>query len=218
MKLRHGIFLLLLSAVLFLGAPGAGTSARFSSGGGSQTIRYQIDPSESSFMVHAPRGGLAWFRGHSHDLAVRDFSGHAELTLGSVNPASLQMTIRADSLEETGAAFTDEQKKIIKKELEAIALETAAYPEITFTSTGVQGKAKNGGFDVRITGDLTMHGVTRRVVIPAMVTVDGDTLRARGQFKLNRKDFNIKATTAFHGLVRVRHTLKFTFDIVGRRV
>jgi len=55
-------------------------------------------------------------------------------------------------------------------------------------------------------------------VIPAKVTVSGTNLRAVGEFSIDRSDFNVKATSAFHGMVRVRKKVKFTFDIVGHRV
>jgi polyisoprenoid-binding protein YceI len=181
-------------------------------------MRFEIDPGRSKFMVKASRGGLAWFKGHDHHIAVRDFSGAAELTPDVLNPASLQMTIRAASLEETSDVFTPQQKGIINKELGEIVLETAKYPEITFKSTEVKGGLKNGQFEIKIGGDITLHGVTRRIEIPATVTVEGGSLRAKGEFSLDRSDFNVKATSAFHGLVRVRNKLKFTFDIVGRRV
>ena len=179
--------------------------------------RFRLDPAQSKFMVHANRTGLAWFKGHSHRIAAKDFSGVAELNLDALNPASLQMTVRAASLEETDPVFTPEQKKIINKELNEIVLETAKFPEITFRSTQVTGSPAQGKFNVRITGDLTLHGVTKRETIPATVTVSGDTLRATGEFSMDRKDFNVNATEAFHGFVRVKHDLKFVFDIVGRR-
>jgi polyisoprenoid-binding protein YceI len=169
-------------------------------------------------MVIAPRGGLGWFKGHSHYLAVRNFDGTAQLTTDAISPASLQIRISSASIEETGADFTPQQKGIIKKELEDIVLETGKYPDITFRSNRVTGTLKNGAFEVKIAGDMTLHGVTRHVVIPASVTVEGDTLRAKGEFKLNRKKFGVNATDAFHGFVRVRHTLKFTFDIIAQRI
>jgi len=128
------------------------------------------------------------------------------------------MTIRADSLEETSDEFTPEQKQIINKELDEIVLESAKYPEITFKSTDVKGKFVGGAFEAEIGGEMTLHGVTRRVTIPATVTVSGDNLRAVGKFELNRKKFNVNATNAFHGLVRIKHTLDFTFDIVAHRI
>jgi polyisoprenoid-binding protein YceI len=181
-------------------------------------VRYRLDAARSKFMVHAFRGGLAWFKGHDHTIAARDFTGEAELALDAVNPASLKMTVRAASLEETDAAFTPQQKQIIKKELDELVLETAKYPEITFQSTDVQGNLSGGQIDVKIGGNLTLHGVTKRIVIPARVTVSGETMRAQGEFEINRKDFNVNATNAFHGFVRIKHELKFTFDIVGQRV
>jgi polyisoprenoid-binding protein YceI len=183
----------------------------------SAVARYRLDASQSKFIVHANRSGLAWFKGHSHRIAVKDFQGTAELDLSVVNPASLQVTVRASSLEETDPVFTPEQKKIINKELNEIVLETAKYPEITFRSTDIKATVSAGKFDVRIGGDLTLHGVTKRVEIPATVTFSGDTMRAVGEFKADRKDFNVNATDAFHGFVRVKHHLKFEFDIVGTR-
>lgn len=181
-------------------------------------VRFRIEPGQSKFMVHADRAGLAWFKGHSHRIAVRDFSGEAELTLDAVNPASLNITVRADSLEETDPVFTAEQKGIINKELKEIVLETAKFPEIKFKSTDVNGKLSGGAMEIRIGGDLTLHGVTKRIEIPATVTVSGDKLRAVGEFKINRKAFGVNATDAFHGLVKVRHTLKFEFDIIASRI
>jgi len=179
--------------------------------------RYRLDASRSKFIVHANRTGLAWFKGHSHRIAVKDFSGTAELDLSVVNPASLQMTVRAASLEETDPVFTAEQKKIINKELNEIVLETAKYPEIIFNSTDIKASVTAGKFDVRIGGNLTLHGVTKHIEIPATVTISGDTMRAVGEFETDRKEFNVNATEAFHGFVKVKHHLKFEFDIVGTR-
>jgi polyisoprenoid-binding protein YceI len=181
-------------------------------------VRFRLDPSQSTFIAHANRAGLAWFKGHSHRLAIKDFDGQASLSLDAVNPASLTMTARAASIEETDPFFNADQKKTINKEVNEIVLETAKYPEITFRSTEVRGSLKNGAFDVEITGDLTLHGMTKRITIPATVTVSGDTLRAKGEFRINRKKWGVNATEAFHGLVKVRHTIMFEFDIIGRRV
>lgn len=182
-----------------------------------EIARFRLDASRSTFIVHANRAGLAWFKGHSHRIAAKDFTGEASLSLDAVNPASLVMNIRAASLEETDPVFTPQQKAIINKEVNEIVLETAKYPEITFRSTDIKGSLRNGAFNVKVTGDITMHGVTRQITIPATVTVNGDTFRATGHFSLNRKRFGVSATEAFHGLVKVRHTLKFEFDIIGQR-
>ncbi|HEY0405272.1 MAG TPA: YceI family protein [Pyrinomonadaceae bacterium] len=181
------------------------------------SLRYKIDAGQSKFMARAFSGGALWFKGHDHFVAVRDFSGNVQLTPGSVSPASLQMTVKADSLVETRDAFTEPQKQIINKELREIVLETAKYPEITFKSAEVKIKPFKGGqFQASVGGDLTLHGVTRHITIPVDVALSADALRARGEFTVRRSDYNVKATSAVHGLIRVRDKIKFTFDIVAR--
>src|SRR5688500_17480250 len=182
------------------------------------TLRYRLDPAQSKFMVRTFSGGLLFFKGHDHFVKVGDFSGEAVLTLGAISPASLRMTIRADSLEEARDVFTPAQKQIINRELKELVLETAKYPEIVFKSTEVTGKLTAAGqYQAKIGGDLTLHGVTRHIIIPADVTLEGNNLRARGEFTINRGDYKVKATSALHGTIRVRDKLKFTFDIVGHQ-
>lgn len=78
--------------------------------------------------------------------------------------------------------------------------DVAKFPEITFKSTKVE-KAGKGKF--KVTGDLTMHGVTK----PVVLAVEGPTaeikspmgtlvrgLKATG--KLNRKDFGLNWNAA----------------------
>jgi len=222
MKIWAAMFCLALAAptsvlYVFDNSPGPANAADVESVAAT-ALRFEIDPSRSKFMVKASRGGLLWFKGHDHHIAVRDFSGHADLTLDALNPASLEMTVRAASLEETSDVFTPQQKGIINKELKEIVLEPDKYPEITFRSTDVKGELKGGKFEVKIGGDMTLHGVTKHVTIPATVSVEGNSLHATGEFTLDRSDFNIKATSAFHGMVRVKNGLKFTFDIIGRQI
>ena len=182
------------------------------------TVTYNLDASQSKFMAHANRSGLLWFKGHSHHLAASEFSGQVQLTPDTITPASLRLVVKAASLHETGADFTDQQKQIINKELKDIVLLPDQYPDITFQSTNVTAKNSGAGrYEVKLDGDLTLHGVTRRITIPAVVTLQGDNLRAVGEFSINRDDYKVKATSAFHGLVRVDNDIKFEFDIVGRR-
>lgn len=180
---------------------------------------YRLDASESKFIAHAYAGGLLWFKGHDHLIAVKDFGGEAQLTPITVTPASLKISAKAGSMVETSSVFTEQQKQIINKELREIVLQPDQYPDIVFRSTQVTGKATSDNrYELRITGDLTLHGVTRQITIPTKVTVTGHELRAIGEFSIDRGDFKVKATSAFHGMVRVRDKVKFTFDIVGHQI
>ena len=208
--------LLALCAAHTAGTAG-GTPAVAHAAAAQSSVVYKLDPARSKFMVRAFAGGVLWFKGHDHFVAARDFDGEARLTPGSVNPASLTLSVRAASLAETRDVFTEQQKKIINGELRDIVLEPDKYPEITFKSTDVSAEARGGFFRVNLGGDLTLRGVTRRVTIPAEVTLEGESLRARGEFEIKRGDFKVPATSAFHGTVRVRDRLKVMFDIVARK-
>jgi polyisoprenoid-binding protein YceI len=182
------------------------------------TVTYNLDAGQSKFMAHANRSGLLWFKGKSHHLAASDFSGQVQLTPNTITPASMRLVVKAASLHETGAAFTEQQKQIIDKELKDIVFHPDQYPDITFQSTNVTAKSTGTSrYDVKINGNLTLHGVTRRVTIPAVVTLEGNNLRAVGTFSIDRDDYKVKATSAFHGMVRVDDDVKFEFDIVGHR-
>lgn len=208
-----------LAALLALSGEAAGGAPGIKRAAPRQTAAavYRLDPARSKFMIRAFAGGVLWFKGHDHFVRARDFKGEARLTPGSVSPASLTLDVRAASLAETRDVFTEPQKKIIDGELRDIVLEPDKYPEITFKSTDVSVEPRGGVFRIKLGGDLTLRGVTRHVVIPAEVTLEGSDLRARGEFDIKRSDFKVPATSAFHGTVRVRDKLKVSFDIVARR-
>jgi len=70
----------------------------------------------------------------------------------------------------------------------------AKHPTITFTSASVKQTAPN---KLDITGDLTVRGVTRRIVVPAsMVFYDKGAGRFRGQFAIMRKDYGVAYDSA----------------------
>jgi len=52
---------------------------------------------------------------------------------------------------------------------------------------------------------------------PTKVSVNNNQMRAQGEFSISRDDFKVKATSAFHGMVRVADRVSFEFDIVGRQ-
>jgi polyisoprenoid-binding protein YceI len=72
--------------------------------------------------------------------------------------------------------------------------DVAKYPSITFKSTKV---AKTGKDQLKVTGELTLHGVTRPVVLdvttsPEVKGMFGETRRAfAATTRINRKDYGL---------------------------
>ncbi len=64
----------------------------------------------------------------------------------------------------------------------------AKFPTATFTSTAIKAKGA-GKYDV--TGNLTVKGTTKPVVVPIALAQAGGTTTATGQFTIKRNDFKI---------------------------
>ena len=52
--------------------------------------------------------------------------------------------------------------------------------------------SKDGSYNVTAEGDLTIHGVTKKVSVPGTITVKGGQLELSSKFKIVPKDYNIK--------------------------
>ncbi len=50
---------------------------------------------------------------------------------------------------------------------------------------------KDGSYPVTVEGDLTMHGVTRQISCPGIITVKGGKINANSKFSIQLKDYNI---------------------------
>lgn len=181
-------------------------------------MRFRINAGQSHFTAHVSVGGLLSAFGHDHTISFRDLAGDAQLTPGTIEPASLRMTIKANSAAETGKDFSEKDRQQIAHSVHEEALEAMKYPNIIFNSAQVS-TTKTGGeqYQAKITGQLTLHGVTRPITIPAQVTLSGATLRARGEFPIRHSDFNIKRLSAGGGTVKAKDEMKLSFDVVANR-
>ena len=65
-----------------------------------------------------------------------------------------------------------------------------------------------------VTGNLTLHGVTKGVTFPAEITVDGDTLSTTAEFTINRTDWNITYKGVADDLIR--DSVLLYFEIVAQ--
>ena len=185
-------------------------------------LRYKLDAGQSKFTVQAFASGLLAGFGHNPTIGIRDFTGEAQGTSDTLAPsftdASVRLVIKASSL-----AVLDEIKEKDRQEIEHAmrcdVLETAAYPEIIFQSTNITAtRVAEGRYKARIIGDASLHGVTRAGLwIQAQVTVNGDDLRAQGDFTLKQTDYKIKPFSFAGGALKLKDELKFSFDLVGRR-
>jgi polyisoprenoid-binding protein YceI len=115
---------------------------------------------------------------------------HGVLVLDPANPgaSSVNFSIIVDSLD-TGSAGLNQQLR------SAYVLNAAKFAKISFQSTSIAPTAKLNVYQV--TGELTLHGVTRKVTLPVEVVriLQNGAGLARAWFlvrtTLNRKDYGI---------------------------
>ena len=170
----------------------------------ADSARYRIDAAQSRFTVRAFAGGFLSAFAHDHTIAIRDFAGHADFTYGTVEPASLEMTIKAASMEITDKVSTSDRQKI-EGTMRDEVLEIAKYPDISFKSTSVSAsKTGEGQYQARISGELTLHGVTRPVTMTAQLEFGDKTLRANGGFAIKQSNFSIKPVSVAGGTIKVK--------------
>ena len=176
-----------------------------------------IDGRISRFTVRAFASGMLSAFGHSPTIAIRDFAGEAQFNPDKLESASLHVTVKAASLTVTDD-ISDKDRREIEREMQESVLESAKYPEIVYDCSRVSvNNPGNGQYSITLQGNLTLHGVTSGLTIPARVAVTGDMLRAFGEFSLRQSDYNIKLVSAIGGGLKVKDEVKFSFDIVARK-
>lgn len=184
-------------------------------GNESAAVRYRIDAGQSRFVVRAFADGLLSVFGHNPTVAICGFGGDARFVPDTLQQASLLMLVSADSLAVTGD-MSEKDRREMERMMREDVLEIARYPEIVFMCTKVTAHPKTKGrYRTEIVGDLSLHGVTREHLIEAEVTIDGDGLRAQGEFSLRQSEHDIERVSVAGGTLKIKDELKISFDIVA---
>jgi len=139
---------------------------------------YAYDLVHSSVSFKARHLDISWIHGRFNQV-----DGKFSLDREDPSKSTFQLTIKADSVD-TGNPARDEHLR------QPDYFDTKQFPTIEFRSTSA--KAITGGYEV--TGDFTMHGVTKKVTFTLM---GGKQIEVKGikrvgfstELKLKRSDF-----------------------------
>jgi polyisoprenoid-binding protein YceI len=116
----------------------------------------------------------------SHHGGFNKFSGEITAPGAVIETAGVKVEIAMDSI------FTDTER--LTGHLKSPDFfDVAKYPTATFQSTQIA-KVADG---YQLTGNLTLHGVTKSISFPAKITADAAGATATAEFVIKRKDFNI---------------------------
>jgi len=178
---------------------------------------FAMDARASLFTVQAFASGMAAVVAHSPKFAIRDFVGEMELVPGSMQKASVNLTIKVGSFE-----IMDEVTNSDRREIERVmfdeVLEKSVFPLIEYRSSRVTAsKTGESMYRINVAGDLTLHGVTRGVGLEAQVVTGEDAIRAQGSFSLMQSDYRLKIASVAGGTLKLKDELRCAYFILGRR-
>ncbi len=181
------------------------------------TWSFSIQPTESRFTVKVGKAGFLKAFGHEHLIEARGIVGDVDWRPDNPNMSSIRIEIDASSLTVVDEGVSDADRATIQAEMESTALEVASYPKIVFVSKELSVSRGGGERKGNLKGELTLRGVTDEVKFPLTLTVDGQTLRAEGAFKIKGSDFGVPQIKAAGGSVKTKDELELAFALVATR-
>jgi len=170
------------------------------------TTTYQIDPRHSSAEFGVSHLMISTVRGEFHGV-----TGTVVVDEENIANSSVDVTIDATTI--------DTREGDRDKHLKSDAFfDVSKYPTITFKSTKVE---KNADGNLKITGDLTIRGVTRTVVLNASVPKPAikdpwglQRTAVSASTKINRQDFGVSWNQKLDGGgVVVGDDVNITLDV-----
>ena len=168
------------------------------------TGTWVIDPVHTNLGFSARHAMVAKVRGN-----FGEFAGSFTIDGADLSKSSAELTIQAASID----TKTPDRDAHLKS---PDFLDVENFPTLTFTSTAV----KASGSSVVVTGDLTIHGVTRSVDVEwEFVGISQDPwgntkIGFEGGAKISRKEFGLTWNAALEtGGVLVGDEIKLNLDV-----
>jgi polyisoprenoid-binding protein YceI len=164
----------------------------------------KIDPQHSTMTVKVAKSGLFSGFGHNHEIRAPIISG----SLVTSGTPSVELKVDARRMQvldpDLGA---DKRAEVQTTMLSDAVLDSQRFPEIRFVSRTIEAA---GGGQYRVSGELTLHGVT--LPVAARVAQRGD--RYTGSATVKQSAFGMKPITVAGGTVKVKDAVEIVFEIV----
>lgn len=195
--MRLGVLTMVLAGLMLLaGCGNPATNKSQAVTGEAQTAASPRAAAAQTYVI-TPENSKIEFVGSkvtgSHNGSFQKFAGEIHYT-GDVNASHVTITMQTDSL-------TTDTPDLTKHLKTADFFDVAKYPEAKFESTAIKAGGDKGASHT-ITGNLTLHGVTKSVTFPATIAVTPDAVTVDSSFSINRKDFGINFAGASDNLIR----------------
>jgi polyisoprenoid-binding protein YceI len=144
-----------------------------------------------------------------HDGGFKQFKGTLDLVRDKLESSQITAEIDMNSIYTDTGNLTNHLKS-------ADFFDVAKFPAATFVTTGIESgshdaKAKDATHTV--TGNLTLHGVTKSISFPSKIALAGDKFNLDSEFFINRKDFGINYPGKANDLIRDEVVIKLAVHV-----
>jgi polyisoprenoid-binding protein YceI len=155
--------------------------------------------------------GTLSFDGHA---TAGDFTGSTTSVSGQSTAASDLSGLRGwvEAPVQTLKTGNGKRDKDLNKSMESDKYPTMRFDLTTVSRTG--GSADSA--EVMLHGGLTLHGVTRKVDLPATIRFTGSEARVRTEFPLSLKDYHIGGLSKLLGMLKMYDKIEVHADLVFR--
>ncbi len=136
-----------------------------------------------------------------HNGGFNKFAGELNVADGKLAGAGNKVIIEMTS------TFTDTDR-LTGHLKSADFFDAAKFPMATFVTTTIEPTSTNS----IVTGNLTLHGVTKQISFPAKIEVSDAAVKLNAEFFLNRFDFDIKYPGKTDDLIRQEVVLRLKVD------
>ena len=196
--MRLGILTLMLAALMLLvgcgGNPATNKSQAVTGAPAPQTSPQAARGQK--YLITAQNSKIEFIGSQvagSHSGSFQKFSGEIDYT---GNPETSRVSVDIDV-----ASLNADDPKLTEHLKTPDFFDVAKYPKATFVSTAIKPGGDKGASHT-VTGNLTMHGVTKSVSFPATIAATADAVNVDANFTINRKDFGITYAGPTNNLIR----------------
>ena len=195
--MRLGVLTIVLTGLMLVAACGNPATNKSQAVTGEAQRAPSAQPAGAQTYKITPENSKVEFVGSkvtgSHNGSFQKFTGEIHYT-GDVATSHVTITMETDSI-------TTDDDGLTKHLKTPDFFDVAKYPQAKFESTAIKPGGDKGASHT-ITGNLTLHGVTKSITFPATIAVAPDAITVDSTFTINRKDFGINYAGAAYNLIR----------------
>jgi hypothetical protein len=176
---------------------------------------YRVEPGDSLVVARVYRGGRLARLGHDHVVSSRESRGFIDADRGRGDLyLALESLVVDEPAQRAAAGFDSTPSESDIAGTRSNMLEKVLAAErFPFVVLRVRAVAQ-----ATLEAELSLHGMTRPLRIPAKIESRGDRLDASGSFAINQTDFGIEPFSVLGGALAVQDRIELSFTIRAARI